>query len=336
MRLDDRFDDLVTSLGGFYRTWFVYAGLELGLFERLRAAGEAGLTPSELAEQAGTEPELAARWLWGADAHALVEITGGRARMATEMARILLDPDRPEYLGGQFVYAATGSLDYAVLLDVFRTGRPLLARPDRYRLAIERLTVQDIAVFFEEVLGAFPQLVADLRPGTRILDVHCGGGRWLVAMARKFPGTALTGVEYEPDSVDRARGVAATAGFADRITIEQGSMVAVGHAGDCTLVYFQYALHQLPDPVDTLRSAWGAVAAGGWLVALDWYLPTDPDERRTRHAELIAGVQLDELVQGTRLVTSSEALGWFADAGLPTPELVDLPSGASVIVARRP
>jgi SAM-dependent methyltransferase len=336
MRLDDRFDDLVTSLGGFYRTWYVYAGLELGLFERLRAAGGAGLTPGELAEQAAIELELAGRWAWGAHAHALVEITDGRVRIDTELAQILLDPDRPEYLGGQFAYAATGSLDYAVLLEVFRTGRPLLARPDRYRLAIERLTAQDIAVFFEEVLGAFPQLVADLRPGTGILDVHCGGGRWLVAMARKFPGTVLTGVEYEPDSVARARKVAAAAGLGDRITIEQGSMVAVGHAGACRLVYFQYALHQLPDPVGTLRSAWAAVAPGGWLVALDWYLPTDPEDLRTRHAELIAGVQLDELVQGTRLVASSEALRWFADAGLPVPELVDLPSGASVIVARRP
>ena len=39
MRLDDRFDDLVASLGGFYRTWYVYVGLELGLLERLRDAG---------------------------------------------------------------------------------------------------------------------------------------------------------------------------------------------------------------------------------------------------------------------------------------------------------
>ena len=72
-----------------------------------------------------------------------------------------------------------------------------------------------------------------------------------------------------------------------------------------------------------------------WLVALDWYLPTDPDELVTRHSELLAGMQLDELVGGTRLVTRSEALGWFAAAGIPTPELIDLPSGATAIVARR-
>ena len=335
MRLDDRFDSLVASLGGFYRTWYVYAGLELGLLAHLRVAGAAGLTTAELAAEAGVEPAITARWAWGAHAHALVDIADGRVTVPEDVARILLDADRAEYLGGQFLHAAVGSLDYGALPDVFRTGRPLLSRPDRYRIAIERLTVQDVAVFFEEVLGTFPQLVAELQPGARILDIHCGGGRWLIAMAQRFPGTVLTGVEFEPDSVARARANVADAGLASRITIEQGSMMAVGHPSEVELAYFQYALHQLPDPVGTLRSAWKAVQPGGWLVALDWYLPTDPDELRTAHGELTAGVQLDELVQGTRLVTASEALGWFIQAGLSTPELVELPSGASAIVIRR-
>lgn len=335
MRLDDRFDDLVASLGGFYRTWYVFVGLELGLFDALRDAAGAGLTASELAAKCRLEPSLTARWVWGADAHGLVEIAGGRIQIPADVAAILLDANRPEFLGGQFQFAAVGSLDYDALPEVFRTGRSAGARPDRYRIAIERLTVQDVAVFFTEVLGAFPQLVADLRPGTRALDVHCGGGRWLIAMARRFPGLELAGIEFEPDSVERARANIAEAGLADRITVEQGSMISVGHGNGADLVYFQYALHQLPDPADTLRSAWSAVRPGGWLVALDWYLPTDPDDLHSPHGELIAGFQLDEAVQGTRLVTASEALGWFSSAGLPTPELVDLPSGASAIVLHR-
>ena len=51
MRVDDRFDDLVTSLGGFYRTWSVYVGLELGLFQRLRDAASVRLTGHEIAER---------------------------------------------------------------------------------------------------------------------------------------------------------------------------------------------------------------------------------------------------------------------------------------------
>ena len=335
MRLDDRFEELVASLGGFYRTWYVFLGLELGLFDALRDAGRAGLTAGALAARCGTEPSLTDRWAWGADAHGLVEVVGGRIVIPADVAAILLDANRPEFLGGQFQFAAVGSLDYDALPAVFRTGRSNSARPDRYRIAIERLTVQDVAVFFTEVLGTFPQLAADLRPGSRAIDVHCGGGRWLIAMAQRFPGIALTGIEFEPDSVERARDNVAEAGLADRITVEQGSMVAVGHANEADLVYFQYALHQLPDPSGTLRSAWEAVRPGGWLVALDWHLPTDPDELHSPQGELIAGFQLDEAVQGTRLVTASEALGWFSSAGLPVPELVDLPSGASAIVLHR-
>ena len=335
MLIDDRFDDLVASLGGFYRTWYVHVGIELGFFSRLREAGPSGMTQEELGRRTGTEPELVGRWAWGAHAHDLVEIDDGRIRVPADVAQLLLDADRSEYLGGLFQFAAVASLDYGIVPDIFRTGRPLPARPDRYRAAIERLTLQDIGVFFQEVLAALPQLILDLRPGSRILDVHCGGGRWLIAMARRFPGTFLTGIEFEPDSVVRARANVATAELADRITIEQGDVAAVGHAGEVELAYFQYALHVLPDPAGALRSAWSAVQPGGWLVALDWYLPSDPEELRTRLGELIAGTQLDELVGGHRLVTRSEALGWFADAGLPMPELIDLPSGASAIVVRR-
>jgi SAM-dependent methyltransferase len=334
--LDDRFDDMIASLGGFYRAWFVHVGLELGLFARLRRAGSGGMTAAELAADTGTDPELVERWAWGADAHDLVEIGDGRLILPDDVAMILLDPDRSEYLGGQYLLATTGSLDYDVLPDLFRSGRTAAARPNRYRTAIERLTVQDIAVFFQEVLAVLPQLVVGLRDGAPVIDIHCGGGRWLVAMARRFPDISLIGVEFEPDSVARARANVTEAGLADRIRIEQDEVTAVDHVGEVQLAYFQYALHQLPDPVAALRSAWAAVRPGGWLVVLDWYLPSDPDELRTRHAELIAGFQLDELRSGTRLVTRSEALGWLSAAEVPTPELLDLPSGASAIVAQRP
>ncbi len=336
MRLDDRFEDLVVSLGGFYRTWYVYAGLELGLLTLLRDAGPDGLAIDELAHRSGAQPALIARWAWGADAHDLVEVTGDRVAVLEDVAAILLDADRAEYLGGQYLHAAIGSLDFGQLIEVMRTGRPLASRPDRYRVAIERLTVQDIGVFFQEVLAALPQVIVELQPGTRILDVHCGGGRWLIAMARRFPGTDLVGIEFEPDSVARARAAVEAAGLGDRIAIEQGDVAAIGHAGEAQLAYFQYALHQLPDAPQALRSAWASVRPGGWLIVLDWYLPTDPEDLRTRHAELIAGVQLDEMLQGTRLVTRAEALDWVHAAGIPEPELIDLPSGATAIVVRRP
>jgi SAM-dependent methyltransferase len=335
MRLDDRYDDLIESLGGFFRSWLVYLGLELGLFSHVRAAGPAGLTVEELAAAAGCRPSAVQAWGWASDAHDLVTLEGDRLTIDDDVAVVLLDEGRPDYLGGQFVHAAVASLDWGGMLDFFRTGQPIRERPDRYRVAIERLTAQDIAVFFQEALAALPQLVADLVAGGRVVDVHCGGGRWLVAMARRFPALELVGVEFEADSVVRARANVAAAGLADRITIRQAGATQPGDVGEYDLAYFQYALHQLPDAPAVLRAAWAALRPGGRLIVLDWPLPSERDEFRTRHGELIAGVQLDELYQGTALATRDQFLGWFAAAGLAVPTLIDLPSGASLFVAER-
>ena len=168
-----------------------------------------------------------------------------------------------------------------------------------------------------------------------MVDVHCGGGRWLIAMARRFAELELVGVEFEADSVARARANVEAAGLSDRITIRQAGAADPGKVGEYDLAYFQYALHQLPDAPAVLRAAWAALHPGGRLLVLDWPLPSERDEFRTRHGELIAGVQLDELYQGTALATRDQFLDWFDAAELPVPVVIDLPSGASLFVVER-
>src|SRR5215471_18071180 len=241
MGLDDRFDDLIASLGGFHRSWLVYLGIELGLFEALRKAGSGGITPADLAAATSCHPPAVEAWAWAADAHDLATLERDRLTSHDDIAAVLLDTDRPEYLGGQFIHATVASLDWGGMVEFFRTGQPQAERPDRYRMAIERLTAQDIAVFFQEALAALPQLVADLTRGGRVVDVHCGGGRWLIAMARRFPNLQLVGVEFEADSVERARAAIEQAGLSDRITIHHATAKESGAPGQNDLVYFQYA-----------------------------------------------------------------------------------------------
>ena len=336
MGSDDQFDDLISSLAGFHRTWLVYLGVELGLFERLREAGAAGLTAASLADSSGCVVPAVDAWLWAADAHELVTLHDGRATVDEEVAVVLLDQARPEFLGGQFVHSVVASLDWDGMLGFFRTGQPIAERPDRYRASIERLTVQDIAVFFSEALAALPQLVADLSRGGRVVDVHCGGARWLIAMARRFPALELVGVEFQPDSVLRARANVDGAGLADRIQIHQADVTKPDKIAAYDLAYFQYALHQLVDPVASLPG--GVGGAPSWRPDHRPGLAPAVQPRGVpdRHGELIAGVQLDELYQGTALVTRERFVAWFAEAELPEPALIDLPSGASLLVAERP
>ncbi len=217
MHLDERFDDLAASLGGFYRAWVIHLGLELGFFAVLRRAGAAGTdsrrswprprAPTRTRRPAGAWPPSPATSSAG---------TASARRLDDATATILLDVDRPEYLGGQFVHSVTASLDTEDLVEHLRTGRTVTTRPPRYHRSIELLTRQDIAVFFEEALAAIPNLVTDLVRGIDVVDLHCGGGRWLVAVARRFPACRLVGVESEPDSTARARRVVGEAGLEGR------------------------------------------------------------------------------------------------------------------------
>jgi len=336
MILDDRFDDLAASLGGFYRALVIQLGLEVGLFAALRRAGAAGLTPAELAAETGTAADPVAGWCRAAWASDLVDDDGERVRLDDVTAGILLDVDRPEYLGGQFVYSVTASLDHDALVDLLRTGRTLAARPPRYYRAIEQLTRQDIAVFFEEALAALPDLVAELSRGCDVVDLHCGGGRWLVAVARRFAAARLVGVEAEPDSTERALRLVRESGLEGRIRIEARQAAAIDHVEAFDLAYFQHALHDLPDPVAALAAAWRALRPGGWLLVLGWCLPSTRDALATLHGQLITGVALDEALNGGRLRTVEEHEELFAAAGLPSPQAIPLPSDAMLLVARRP
>lgn len=332
MHLDEQHDDVIAALGGFYRTWIAYLGIELGFFHALRSAGATGLSAEELATRTGTHAKAVSTWAWAAGAHGLVTSTD-RLRVDDDLAAVLIDEQRTVYLGGQVIHSVVSTLDWDGMLEFFRSGVPIRSRPDRYRTAIERVTRQDVAVFFAEGLAALPDLVAKLSRGGRVLDVHCGGGRWLVAMAQRFPALTLFGIEDEADSRVRASQLIEDAGLAERVQIDSVSIDRVTGAFDVT--YFQYALHALPDPAASLRAAWAALAPDGWLLVLDWLLPTDEDELHSIHGELIAGVHLDEVFSGAGLHEIGRYLGWFKTAGTPDPVVIDLPSGATLFALHR-
>jgi SAM-dependent methyltransferase len=332
----DRFEELAGSVAGFYQSWVIYLGLELGLFAAIRDAGTGGIAADALATATGCRPDPVVAWIHAAHSGDLVVVDGERVRINEDVVSVLLDDTHPEYLGGQFVVAVVSSLDYAGLVPFFRTGRTIDERPPRFHRAIEAVTVQDIAVFFQEGLAQLPELTATLSRGARVLDVACGGGKWLIAIARRFPATELVGVEFEPDSVARAMRHVSEAGLGQRIRIEPRSIPDMPFREQFDLVYLQDALHDLADPVGSLSASWAAVAPGGRLVVLEWCLPEAPAESQTLQAQLLWGIQIDELYQGTRMETHAGYLGIFAGAGVPAPAVIDLLSGATLFVSVRP
>ena len=85
MGREDRFEELAASVAGFYQSWVIYLGLELGLFDTIRDAGSGGIAPNDVAATAGCRPEPVGAWLRAAHSADLVAFEDGRAHLEEDV-----------------------------------------------------------------------------------------------------------------------------------------------------------------------------------------------------------------------------------------------------------
>ena len=279
-----------------------------GLFAQLRAAGRAGLTTGRAGRGRGLpargdrrlgmgrrRPRARRRSTAAAD-----DRRGDGDRPARRAApRVPRRPVRP--LGDRRRWTGAGCSSSS------GPGRPITDRPDRYRVSIERLTVQDIAVFFQEV--ARRAAAARRRPGPRRARRRHPLRRRPLAHrdGPPVPGAELVGVEFEPDSVMRARANVEAAGPVrpDRDPPGRRERARTGRRVRPGLLPVR-APPAAPtrSPRCGRRGRRSDPAAGS--SSSTGRCRRRPEEFRTRHGELIAGVQLDELYQGTALATREQ------------------------------
>lgn len=124
------------------------------------------------------------------------------------------------------------------------------------------------------------RLVDELALGAdeTLLEVGCGTARNLIAIARRYPGARLYGVDAATAMLEVGRAKIETAGLGERIHL------AFGLAGDgeerarfdvargFDRIVFSYSLSMFDDPAAALTSAHAALAPGGRLHVVDFGL----------------------------------------------------------------
>ncbi len=103
--------------------------------------------------------------------------------------------------------------------------------------------------------------------GVSVLDVGCGTGEKSLVMAAW--GAIVTGIDFNPTALTRARSLAATAAVPHKPVFYEESLTALSSALQAKsfgLVYADGVLHHLSQPREGLLQVASLVAPGGFLV----------------------------------------------------------------------
>ena len=153
-----------------------------------------------------------------------------------------------------------------------------------------------------------PQLVARCGTGD-VVDVGCGTGTLAIEIARA--GARVTGVDGDPEILERARAKAGAAGVEiDWREGLAGDLPLPDASADC--VVCSLLLHHLEPPMKAaaLAEARRVLRESGRLLIADWGRPADPLQRAA-----FGALQLVDGVSNTRDHAAGRLAGIVADAG---------------------
>lgn len=118
---------------------------------------------------------------------------------------------------------------------------------------------------------------ADLRPGQRVLDLGCGTGTLALLAKRREPRAELSGLDADPEILERARAKAEAAGA--EIGFDAGLSTELPYAdGAFDRVLATLFFHHLTGESKrrTLAEVVRVLKPGGELHVADWGRPSDP------------------------------------------------------------
>jgi S-adenosylmethionine-diacylgycerolhomoserine-N-methlytransferase len=121
------------------------------------------------------------------------------------------------------------------------------------------------------------RLIAELglEDGGAVLEMGCGTGRNLIAVARAYPRAELYGFDISEEMLKTARAAVRRVGLGDRIHLRQGdaaafdATAAFGRAA-FDRVYFSYALSMIPPWRAALARGLALTEAGGRFLVVDF------------------------------------------------------------------
>lgn len=309
-----------------------YYGLKLGLFDAINFAST-GATLDELAAQAGVDPRYARAWARTSLACGLLDYDAdaGRFRMAPHMDALLLDDGDFQYSAGLVMNHGVESRLADRLLDCFRSGDgiPFSEFGKEMVETIHAFSKAAYEMFLPSVLlPELPELGGRLQEAGAILEIGCGAGAGLVALARTFPRCTVTGLDSDPVSIGLARERIAAAALGERVHAEAMRAEDLTGKDAFDFIYVQISLHEMDDARIVLANARRALKDDGTLLITEIRGAARTEDATGAYNAVLSHIDLFyEIPQA--IAKGGHAVGFFTRA-----EIEEMAAGAGLCNVR--
>jgi SAM-dependent methyltransferase len=229
-------------------------------------------TSQGIAAATGLSERYVREWLGAMVTGGVVEYDPDTStyRLPPEHAAILTRAARPNNLAASMQWVAVLGAVETQVAEAFRHGRgvPYSAYTRFHEVMAEESDQTTVAGLEAHILPLVPGLPGRLAAGIDVLDVGCGSGRALMAMAELYPASRFVGYDLSEEGIGAALAEGCRRGLPN-VRFEVRDAAKMGDRGAFDLVTAFDAIHDQADPAGVLRAIRRAVRSGAVFLMQD-------------------------------------------------------------------
>jgi len=248
----------------------VSVGHRTGLFDTM--ATLAPSTSEEVAKAAGLDERYVREWLNAMTVGRFVDYDAGTQTyvLPAEHAVSLTRASGPGNMANMAQFTALMGGVEDEIVECFRVGGgvPYSRFPKFQELMGEMSAQVHDAALIEGELALVDGLVDRLRSGIDVCDVGCGQGHAINLMAKEFPNSRFTGLDFSEDGIAAGQAEAAELGLTN-VTFEVKDAATLDSSTQYDFITVFDAVHDQAKPDVVLQAISNALRSDGVFLCVD-------------------------------------------------------------------
>jgi 2-polyprenyl-3-methyl-5-hydroxy-6-metoxy-1,4-benzoquinol methylase len=263
-------ESLVDTLNQGALSLMISLGHRSGLFDAMGKMEPA--TSQEIADKAGLNERYVREWLGAMVTSEVVEYK-------SEDSIYFLPPEHSAWLSrntkedniavfAQYI-SQLGSVEDQVLNCFVNGGGVSYSSFKRFHEIMEEDSAQSIVpVIVDKVIPLMDGMTEALIEGINVLDVGCGRGKALLALAKAFPNSQFSGYDISNDAIDHANNIAIREGVTN-LSYEVRDVSNFRENEKFSLILALDAIHDQANPGQVLKNIYHSLSPQGKFMMQD-------------------------------------------------------------------